>query len=36
VCRDVGNGRFVGGAGLRKTRVGGNDEVKLAYALAAE
>ena len=34
--RDVENGRFVGRAGLRNTRVGGGDEVELAYALVAE
>jgi RimJ/RimL family protein N-acetyltransferase len=36
VLRDRTNGRFVGRAGLRNTRVGGNDEVELAYALVAE
>ena len=34
--RDATSGRFVGRAGLRNTRVGGNDEVELAYALVAE
>jgi ribosomal-protein-alanine N-acetyltransferase len=34
--RDRTNGRFVGRAGLYNTRVGGNDEVELAYALVAE
>ena len=34
--RDRTNGRFVGRAGLYNTRVGGNDEVELAYALIAE
>jgi ribosomal-protein-alanine N-acetyltransferase len=34
--RDRANGRFVGRAGLRNTRVGGNDEVELAYALMSE
>lgn len=34
--RDSTNGRFVGRAGLYNTRVGGNDEVELAYALMAE
>lgn len=29
------DGRFVGRAGLRNTHVGGEDEVELAYALAA-
>jgi [ribosomal protein S5]-alanine N-acetyltransferase len=33
---DRTNGRFVGRAGLYNTRVGGNDEVELAYALMAE
>jgi ribosomal-protein-alanine N-acetyltransferase len=36
VFRDRADGRFVGRAGLRNTRVGGNDEVELAYALVAE
>jgi ribosomal-protein-alanine N-acetyltransferase len=36
VFRDIENGWFVRRAGLRNTRVGGNDEVELAYALAAE
>ncbi len=30
------NGRLVGRAGLRNTRVGGGDGVELAYALAVE
>ncbi len=30
------NGRLVGRAGLRNTRVGGDDRVQLAYALAVE
>ena len=34
--RDRTNGRFVGRAGLYNTRVGGNNEVELAYALVAE
>jgi len=34
--RDGTDGRFVARAGLRRTRVGGNDEVELAYALRAE
>ncbi len=34
--RDSTNGWFVGRAGLYNTRVGGNDEVELAYALMAE
>ncbi len=34
--RDGKDERFVGRAGLRHTRVGGNDEVELAYALRAE
>ena len=33
---DRTNGRFVGRAGLYNTRVGGNDEVELAYVLMAE
>ncbi len=36
VFRDKADGRFVGRAGLYNTRVGGNDEVELAYALEAE
>ena len=36
VFSDRADGRFVGRAGLRNTRVGGNDEVELAYALVAE
>ena len=34
--RDGTNGCFAGRAGLRHTRVGGNDEVELAYALRSE
>jgi RimJ/RimL family protein N-acetyltransferase len=34
--RNGTDGRFVARAGLRHTRVGGNDEVELAYALRAE
>ncbi len=34
--RDGTDGRFVARAGLRHTRVGGNDEVELAYALRSE
>ena len=33
---DRTNGRFVGRAGLRNTRIGGNEEIELAYALAAD
>jgi [ribosomal protein S5]-alanine N-acetyltransferase len=36
VFREGTSGRFVGRAGLRNTRVGGGDEVELAYALVAE
>jgi [ribosomal protein S5]-alanine N-acetyltransferase len=36
VFRDRAEGRFVGRAGLLNTRVGGNNEVELAYALVAE
>jgi ribosomal-protein-alanine N-acetyltransferase len=36
VFRDRESGWFVGRAGLYNTRVGGNDEVELAYALVAE
>ena len=34
--RNKTDGRFVGRAGLRNTRVGGEDEVELAYALVAD
>ena len=34
--RDRTDGSFVARAGLRHTRVGGNDEVELAYALRSE
>jgi ribosomal-protein-alanine N-acetyltransferase len=34
--RDSADGRFVGRGGLYNARVGGNDEVELAYALVAE
>lgn len=33
---DRANGRFVGRAGLRNTRIGSNEEIELAYALAAD
>ena len=33
---DRNNGRFVGRAGLRNSRIGGHDEIELAYALAAD
>jgi [ribosomal protein S5]-alanine N-acetyltransferase len=36
VFRDERDGRFVGRGGLRHVRVGGADEVELAYALLAE
>jgi [ribosomal protein S5]-alanine N-acetyltransferase len=36
VFSDRTDGRFVGRAGLRNTRVGGNEEVELAYALVAD
>ncbi len=34
--RDPADGRFVGRGGLRRVHVGGNDEVEVAYALAAD
>ncbi len=36
VFRDKVDGQFVGRGGLRKTYIGGNNEVELAYALMAE
>jgi [ribosomal protein S5]-alanine N-acetyltransferase len=36
VLRDERDGRFVGRGGLRHVRVGGADEVEMAYALLAE
>jgi ribosomal-protein-alanine N-acetyltransferase len=36
VLRDENDGRFAGRAGLRHVRVGGADEVELAYALMPE